>query len=129
MNISGKFDVTLTPIESLLPSSDEITMGKMSLDKTYHGALSAMGKGEMISAVTSVPGSAGYVAMEVVTGELNGKSGSFVLQHYGAMSDGDQTLTLEVVPNSGTGQLASLSGSMSINIIEGIHHYVFEYLL
>jgi hypothetical protein len=101
----------------------------MSIEKTFSGALSALSKGEMLTATTSVEGSAGYVAIEQVTGTLSGKSGSFVLQHFGTMSQDQNFLLLEVVPSSGTGDLAGLSGKMSIRMEEGQHFYDFDYEL
>jgi len=82
-----------------------------------------------LSAVTSVKGSAGYVAIDHVTGELDGRKGSFVLQHSGAMNRGAQVLSIMVVPDSGTGELAGLSGTLSINIVDGLHFYDFIYSL
>jgi hypothetical protein len=101
----------------------------MSLDKQFHGDLEATSKGEMLSAGTAVKGSAGYVAMEHVSGTLHGKSGTFVLQHSGTMARGTPQLSVTVVPDSGTGQLAGLAGTMTINIAGGKHSYEFEYTL
>jgi len=99
----------------------------MTLDKVFQGDLAAAGKGEMLSAITSVKGSAGYVALEVVTGMLNGLSGSFVLQHSGTMNRGEPHLSVTVVPDSGTEQLAGLAGKMEIIVAAGKHSYEFEY--
>ena len=101
----------------------------LSIDKTFHGELNATSKGEMLSAMTATQGSAGYVAIEQVVGELSGKKGSFVLQHYGTMSKSDDFLLLEVVPDSGTNELGGISGKMAIKIEEGQHFYEFEYKL
>ena len=106
-----------------------VAIARMSLDKTYVGKLSASSQGEMLSAVTTTAGSAGYVAIEQVTGTLSGKSGSFVLQHAGIMNQGDAQLTLVVVPDSGSGELKGLSGHMAIRIEDGVHYYDFEYEL
>jgi hypothetical protein len=125
--ISGTFEVAMKPLETYATGSDGVTLGRMSIDKTFSGGLSAVSKGEMLSARTPVPGSAGYVAIEQVTGELEGKRGSFVLQHYGLMSAGNSLLTLEVVPGSGTGELTGLTGKMNIRIENGQHYYDFEY--
>jgi len=105
------------------------TLGRMSIDKRFHGDLDATSKVEMLSAVTDVKGSAGYVAIERVTGALQGHSGSFVLQHSGTMTRGAQQLTITVVPDSGTGQLVGLTGNMTIKIDEGKNSYDFEYTL
>lgn len=129
MIVSGKFDVTLNPLESYAEGKDGINLGRMSLDKTFHGELDAISKGEMLSAMTMTAGSAGYVAMEQVTGSLSGKKGSFVLQHFGTMQNGQNRLTLEVVPDSGAGELAGLSGTMVIEIENGQHSYEFNYEL
>jgi hypothetical protein len=129
MKVSGKFKVKLQPLEAFAQGVDGVTLGRMSIEKTFSGALSASSKGEMLNAMTAVEGSAGYVAIEQVTGTLSGKSGSFVLQHFGTMSPDHNFLLLEVVPNSGTGELAGLSGKMSIRMEEGQHFYDFDYEL
>ncbi|MEX2477927.1 MAG: DUF3224 domain-containing protein [Gracilimonas sp.] len=129
MKISGEFEVKLNPIEGYAKGEKGIKLNRMSLDKTFFGDLDATSKGEMLSAMTPVKGSAGYVAIEQVVGELSGKKGSFVLQHYGTMDKGKDRLILEVVPDSGTGELVGLSGKMGINIEDGKHFYEFEYQL
>jgi hypothetical protein len=101
----------------------------MSLDKQFHGDLEATSKGEMLTAGTGVPGSAGYVAIERVDGTLHGRGGTFVLQHSGTMTRGAPQLTITVVPDSGAGQLAGLAGRMAITIADGKHTYDFEYTL
>ena len=125
---SGPFDVKLNPL-ALDDKSADATLGRMAADKQYHGDLEATGKGEMLTAVTAVQGSAVYVAIERVMGTLHGRSGSFVLQHTGTATRGVQQLTVTVVPDSGTGQLAGLTGKMEIKIADGKHSYVFEYTL
>jgi len=129
MKITGSFDVKLNPIEGYAKGKHGVQLNRMSLDKTFHGELDATSKGEMLSAMTPIKGSAGYVAIEQVNGSLSGKSGSFVLQHFGMMERGKDRLILEVVPDSGTGELEGLTGSMAINIEDGKHEYVFEYEL
>ena len=101
----------------------------MSIDKIFYGELDASSKGEMLSAMTSTKGSAGYVAIEQVIGSLSGKQGSFVLQHFGTMYKGKDRLILEVVPDSGSGELSGLVGEMTIKIEEREHYYEFEYEL
>ncbi len=118
---AGEFDVKLQPRE------DESPIGRMMLDKVFHGELQARSLGQMLAFRTAVQGSAGYVAMEQVTGILNGRNGSFVLQHSGTMARGTAGLTVMVVPDSGTGELTGIKGSMTISIAEGKHSYVFEY--
>jgi hypothetical protein len=108
---------------------DGVNFGRMSIDKTFHGELEATSKGEMLSAMTAVKGSAGYVAIEHVIGILSGKEGSFVLQHFGIMDKGQGRLMLEVVPDSGAGELSGLLGAMEINIEDGQHFYEFDYEL
>jgi len=127
MKISGKFEVDMKPLESYAKGSDGINLGRMSIDKTFSGDLTATSQGEMLSAMTPVKGSAGYVAVEQVSGSLTGKTGSFVLQHFGTMHQGKDRLVLEVVPDSGAGQLTGLSGKMTIKIEQGQHFYEFEY--
>lgn len=104
-------------------------MGRMSIDKQFTGALSASSIGEMLSARSAVKTSAGYVAMERVTGTLNGRTGSFVLQHYGLMNRGAPESIVTIVPDSGTGELEGLSGKMTIHIADGKHSYELEYSL
>jgi hypothetical protein len=101
----------------------------MSLDKQFHGDLEATSKGEMMTAMTEVKGSAGYVAIERVIGTLQGHAGSFVLLHRGIMSGGGQELSLTVVPDSGSAELVGLGGMMEIKIVDGNHFYEFEYTL
>ena len=125
---SGTFEVKLQPQASDGVKGAEM-LGRMSIDKQFHGDLEATSKGEMLTAMTAVKGSAGYVAVEQVTGTLQGKSGSFLLQHTGTMSSGSQQLSVTVVPDSWTGQLVGLSGKMDIKIADGKHSYEFEYQL
>jgi hypothetical protein len=127
MQATGEFNVDLRPLESYAQGNAGVKLSRFSIDKTFTGDLMATSRGEMISAVTTVAGSAGYVAIEQVMGTLHGKSGSFVLQHSATMARGESQLVLQVVPDSGAGELAGLSGSMSIRIEGGTHFYVFEY--
>ena len=129
MKVSGNFEVKLSPLDFYAQGLDGVNLGRMSIDKQFKGALEATSKGEMLSAMTTVKGSAGYVAIEQVSGALSGKNGSFVLQHFGTMSQGSDRLVLEVVPDSGSGELSSLTGKMAIKIEGGKHWYEFEYEL
>ncbi|NVJ60658.1 MAG: DUF3224 domain-containing protein [Gammaproteobacteria bacterium] len=129
MKATGKFEVTLNPIEPHIQSSDATSFKRMSIEKKFLGDLEATSQGEMLSAMSATQGSAGYIAMEQVEGVLGGKKGRFVLQHFGIMSDGDRRLILEVVPDSGSDELTGISGKMSITIEEGLHFYNFEYSL
>ncbi len=128
MHASGTFEVKITPL-ALDDKAAEATLGRMSIDKQFHGALEATSKGEMLTAGTNVKGSAGYVAIERVSGTLNGHSGTFTLQHTGVMTRGTPNLSITVVPDSGTGQLAGLVGTMTINVADGKHSYDFSYTL
>jgi hypothetical protein len=125
---TGTFEVKLVP-QTPDGKFEDATMGRMTIDKQFHGDLEATSKGQMLSAMTDVKGSAGYVAIERVTGTLSGRSGTFVLQHTGTMARGEQSLSVTVVPDSGTGQLAGLAGKMTIKIEGGKHFYEFEYTL
>jgi len=125
--IKGIFDVNMHPLEYSQESKHGVQIGRMSIDKSFHGDLSGTSKGEMLSAITGVKGSAGYVAIEQVTGQLEGREGSFVLQHFGVMDQGRSRLILEVVPDSATGEMKGLSGMMQIEIKGGQHFYEFEY--
>jgi hypothetical protein len=127
LKISGKFDVKLQPLETYTQGSSNIKLGRMSLDKIYSGKLTATSKGEMLSSSTSVKGSAGYVAIEQVIGTLEGRSGSFVLQHFGIMKKGETYLQIEIVPGSGTDELKGIFGKMSVRIEGGEHYYDLEY--
>ncbi len=123
---AGPFDVKLTP-QPLFDTSVDALLGRLSLDKTFHGDLEATSKGEMLSAQTSTKGSAGYVALEKVSGALHGRTGTFVLLHVGVMNRGTPSLSVQVVPDSGTEQLTGLSGTMNIIIESGKHSYTFDY--
>jgi hypothetical protein len=125
---TGTFEVTLVPQKPDNKESEKANIQRMSADKQYHGDLEGTSQGEML-AVGDPRGSAGYVAMERVTGKLKGRSGSFVLQHSGTMTRGAPQLTITVVPDSGTGELAGLSGKMNIIIENGKHSYEFDYTL
>jgi hypothetical protein len=123
---TGSFEVSLQPLSNTEVAADAM-LGRMLLTKKFTGDLRASARGQMLSAMTTVKGSAGYVAIDQVSGELDGRKGSFVLQHSGAMNRGVQSLTIMVVPDSGTGELAGLSGTLSIHIIDGKHFYDFIY--
>ncbi len=126
-HIRGSFDVKLSP--QTPAENEEASIGRMLIDKKFHGALEAGSKGQMLAHMTTVKGSAGYVAMEKVSGTLQGRKGSFVLQHSGTMDRGDASLILNVVPDSATDELEGLTGSMKIIITDGKHFYEFDYQL
>lgn len=121
---TGTFDVKLAP-----QADADATVGRMSIDKQFHGDIEGTSNGMMLAAMTAIPNSAGYVAIEKVTGTLHGKRGSFLLQHSSTMARGVPSQSISVIPDSGTGELPGLSGSMTI-IIEGKQHsYEFAYTL
>lgn len=127
---SGPFDVRLIPQKADNPQAEAGGIGRMALDKRFHGALEATSQGEMIAFRTSVADSAGYVALERVSGTLDGRQGSFVLQHSSTMRRGVASQNITVVPDSGTDELAGLSGTMTITIAAGgAHSYAFDYEL
>jgi len=125
---NGPFDVKLNP-ESLSDLAAGTGLGRMSLNKSFYGDLVATSRGEMLSFRSGIQGSAGYVAMETVTGTLDGRTGSFVLQHSSTMARGVPEQSITVVPDSATGDLVGLVGRMVINIVEGQHSYQFDYTL
>jgi Protein of unknown function (DUF3224) len=124
----GEFAVKLFPL-GVEGQPDGSKIGRMSIDKSITGDLVATTAGQMLSAMTEVKGSAGYVAIEMVDGVLAGKRGTFVLQHTGTMNKGNPSLSVTVVPDSGTGELVGLAGEFSIIIAGGKHSYEFKYSL
>lgn len=128
MHATGTFDVKLTP-QTATAEIETAKLSRMTIDKQFHGDLTAASLGEMLAVRMEAHGSAGYVAMERVTGTLHGHKGSFVLQHSGTMNRGVSSLQLTVVPDSGTGELTQLSGTMTIEIDQGTHRYAMDYVL
>ena len=128
MRANGPFEIKMSP-QTPHEAAAGTGLGRMSSTKQFHGDLEGTSIGEMLGVHTGVQGSAGYVAMEFVTGALHGRSGSFVLQHSSTMARGVQHQSITVVPDSGTGQLVGLSGQMVIHIVDGKHSYEFEYAL
>lgn len=124
--VQGRFEVKLQPQQDALA---EVGIQRLSIDKTFEGPLSATSRGQMLSFMSETRGSAGYVAMERVTGTLEGRQGSFTLQHSGKMDRGAQALELTVVADSGTGELKGLSGSATIEVVDGVHQYTLTYAL
>jgi len=122
----GSFEVTVQPLSNAEVSGDA-TLGRFLLTKKFSGDLVAAARGQMLSAGTATPGSAGYVAIDQVTGTLAGRAGSFVLQHSGTMNRGVPSLSITVVPDSGSGELAGLSGTLKIDIVDQKHFYEFDY--
>ncbi len=124
----GSFEVALQPLPNT-EVTENPQFGRMLLTKKFSGDLTGTARGQMLTGLTTVKGSAGYVAIDHVTGELDGLQGSFVLQHSGSMNRGAQSLSIMVVPDTGTGELAGLSGTLSISIVDGKHFYDFIYSL
>jgi uncharacterized protein DUF3224 len=127
--ISGEFDVKVNPVDT-----GDAKLGMLTLDKTYHGDLDATATGRMLTGMTDVKGSATYVAMERVSGKLKGAmgtllAGTFMLYHTGVMNKGTPTMSVRVVPDSGTGELTGIDGELHIKIADGKHFYRFEYSL
>jgi hypothetical protein len=124
----GSFEIQMQP-----PAAGEgagrVAVGRMLIDKQYQGDLIGVGQGEMLSAGNPAAGSAGYVAIEHVTGSLGARSGSFALQHAGVMHDGTSHLSISIVPGSGTGNLAGIAGTLKLDIVERRHYYELEYTL
>jgi uncharacterized protein DUF3224 len=125
----GKFDVKRTGQSTIDDAGEGASLARIRLEKTFHGELEATSVVEMMSVGTAVQGSAGYVALEYVIGRLAGRSGAFALQHSGTMTRGAPTLSVTVVPDSGTGELAGLAGTCAIDIVDGQHYYTFDYSL
>lgn len=123
---TGTFDVKLLPLGAD-PTTEATPIGRLSLDKQFAGDLKATGRGVMLGVRTAVEASAGYVAMELVTGTLDGRTGTFVLQHSATMSRGAQQLSIAVVPDSGTEGFTGIHGTMQIIIDGKQHSYQFEY--
>lgn len=125
---SGTFEVTVTVAETE-ETPEGHTLGRSTLEKRFHGDLQGTGRGQMLTALTTEEGSAGYVAIERVFGTLHDREGAFLLQHSGLMDEGAPILTIGVIPDSGTGGLEGLTGTMTISIEAGRHHYEFRYSL
>jgi len=125
----GDFDVKMAP-QAWSESSSNHGLGRFMLDKQYHGDLEATSEGQMLASGDGKPGSSAvYVAIEKVTGKLQGREGSFVLYHVGIMTRGEPQLTITVAPDSGTGELQGLAGTVKIEIAAGKHSYDFAYTL
>jgi hypothetical protein len=128
MRASGTFEVELTP-QAAEPRLAGASVGRLAIAKRFEGGLDAMSVGEMLTAVTAVKGSAVYVAVERVSGRLDGRQGAFSLHHTGVMTRGEGRLTIAIVPDSGDEQLSGISGTMTIEIEAGRHLYHLDYEL
>ena len=126
--VKGEFDVARTPAPSC-DGGDDTVIGHNRFDKQFHGPLDARSVVQMLMVGTEVPGSAAYVAIERIAGKLGGRSGSFHLQHSGTMARGAASLSVTVVPDSGTGELKGIAGHMAIDIVDGKHFYTLEYTI
>jgi hypothetical protein len=124
----GGFEVTMKA-DPHADSAEGTVLGSMVVKKRFHGDLVASGRGRMLTGMTAVEGSAGYVLLERVKGRLDGRAGSFLLQHFGILDRGVPRQTIEVVPDSGTGELEGLRGRMTIRVVGGVHSYKLEYRL
>jgi hypothetical protein len=125
---AGTFEVAMNP-QPPYDTTDGTQLGRVSITKTFKGDLDATSTVEMLSAMTSVKGSAGYVAIERVVGTLDGRQGSFVLQHSGTMRRGTPELSVTVVPDSGAGELVGLAGRLTIEVVDRQHRYALDYTL
>jgi hypothetical protein len=128
MHARGTFNVKVQPVETT-DHPEGTTLGRLSIDKQFQGDIVATSQGQMLSAGGSTKGSGVYVAVERVSGTLNGKTGTFVLHHTGVMTRGAPSLTITVAPDSGSGELVGLAGSMTLVIADGKHSYDLEYTL
>ncbi len=129
MQASGTFEVKMNVQKADNPEAERAGIGRMSIDKKFFGELEGVSAGEMLGVRTEVAGSAGYVAMERVEGSLQGRAGTFFLQHSGTMTRGEAQMSVTVVPDSGKGELAGIAGAMTIKIEGGKHFYELEYTL
>jgi hypothetical protein len=128
MLANGTFEVKMAPQPAEEAVGDP-SIGRMGLDKQYRGDLEASSKGQMLAMRTGVEGSAGYVALEHISGALHGRRGEFALQHSGTMTRGTPQLSVTVVPDSGSGELLGLAGTLTITQTDGKHCYAFDYTL
>ena len=124
----GTFEVQIAPMPADA-YADGATMGRMSIDKQLTGDLVATGKGHMITGMGGERGSAAYSAIERISGTLAGRTGTFMLQHTGVMNRGAQQLSITIIPDSGTGELAGISGVFHLTIEGKVHSYDLEYTL
>lgn len=126
MKAKGTFEVKVLPLKTD-ENFDTGGFGRLALDKQFSGDIAGTSKGQMLAARTAVEGSAGYVALEKVSGTMHGRTGTFVLQHNGTMSHGTQEMRITVVPDSGTDELVGLTGTFTIIMVGEKHSYEFEY--
>jgi hypothetical protein len=125
---SGTFSVEILA-QPDTDSVDGVVLGRALLNKQFHGDLVGSGRGQMLTALTPVQDSAAYVAIERISGSLHGRRGSFVLQHRGSAEAGVKSLSIRIVHDSGTGELAGITGSFELEVVDGVHHYTLHYRL
>ncbi len=125
MKLTGTFDVTVHP-EPAFDEQDDVALSRVRCDKVFKGPLDARSTVWMTAAGTPVKGAAGYVAVERITGRIEGRRGSFVVLHVGVMEGETASLDLRIVPGSGTGELRGIAGTMAIDVVDGAHHYTLE---
>lgn len=128
MNVTGNFEIKMSG-EPPYSELEGVTLGRASFEKVFSGPLTGSSTVQMLAARTPVTNSAGYVALERIEATLDGRQGSFVVVHTGLMTRGERSLTISIVPDSGTGELSGIAGSMDIQIVEGKHHYELNYSL
>ncbi|QNK03442.1 DUF3224 domain-containing protein [Dyella telluris] len=124
----GSFEVKITP-QAPDEGVGDPSVGRMAIEKQFHGDMQGEGHGQMLAVGTAVDGSAGYVAMERVNGSVHGRQGSFALQHAGTLTRGTPQLSVTIVPDSGTDGLAGIAGHLTITIANGVHSYDLDYSL
>ncbi len=129
MLAKGEFTSNIQPLKSHFTGQEGMILSRMSIEKTFRGDLKGISNGEMLAAMTPIEGSAGYVALEQVSGNLHGRSGSFILQHFGTMQQEKDFHILKIVPDSGSGELTGINGNMEIEISGEDHFYKLEYQL
>ena len=125
---AGSFEVKMTP-QPPYDTTDGVTLGRISVAKTFQGQLEGTSTLEMLTGMSPVKGSGAYVAIERFTGKLDGRSGSFVMAHNGTMTRGDAQLTVSIVPDTGTGEIEGIAGTLEIDIVDGKHFYTLDYTL
>jgi len=126
---TGSYQIAMRPPPLPHDTVDDVILSRMTIDKQFHGDLEATSVVEMMTAMTGVKGSASYVALERVTGILDGRRGTFVLQHNSMMTRGEAQMNVIITSDSGTGELKGISGQMTIEIVDGKHVYTLDYSL
>lgn len=123
---TGTFEVKLVP-QTTEGFDEGGALGRMTIDKVFTGDIEGTSKGQMLMAMATVKTSAAYVAVERVTGSVHGRKGTFAMHHTGVMNRGTPSLAVVIVPDSGTEELAGISGALNIIIEKGVHSYELDY--